>query len=77
MLSLIWARVQITRDDAERTIASPDRVTPGRAGRAIYQRVYQDEALGQTMLLRVILEETELERVVVTLYKTSKLQKYG
>ena len=28
------------------------------------------------MLLRVIVEETETERVVVTLYKTSQLEKY-
>ena len=67
----------ISREDAERTMAEPDRVAEGRKPRVIYQRRYRDALLGEEMLLRVVVEETELERVVVTLYKTSKLNKYG
>ncbi len=29
------------------------------------------------MIVRVVVEETETERVVVTIYKSSKLAKYG
>ncbi|HSH40118.1 MAG TPA: DUF4258 domain-containing protein [Chthoniobacterales bacterium] len=67
----------ISREDAELTIEKPDRVVEGRTPRVIHQRRYHDALLDQAMLLRVVIEETELERVVVTLYKTSKLDKYG
>lgn len=68
----------ISREEAERTMAEPDRVAEGRRRpRVIYQRRYHDALMGEEMLLRVVIEETELERVVVTLYKTSKLEKYG
>lgn len=68
---------EIDRYQAEQTLHAADTVVSGRAGRAIYQRRYFDRVLAQEMLLRVIIEETELERVVVTLYKTSKLEKYS
>ena len=66
----------ILREEAERTLAVPDRIAEGRPPRFIYQRRYHDALLGEEMLLRVVIEETELERVVVTLYKTSKFTKY-
>ncbi len=37
---------------------------------------YRDDVLRTEMLLRVIVEETRAELVVVTLYKTSKFGKY-
>ncbi len=66
----------ISREDAEQTLAVPDRIVEGRTRRLIYQRRYHDPLLGGEMLLRVVVEETELDRVVVTLYKTSKFTKY-
>lgn len=39
-------------------------------------RRYFDELLETEMLLRVVVEETGTERVVVTLYKTSRFRKY-
>ncbi len=65
-----------SREEAERTLAGPDRIAVGRPPRLIYQRRYHDALLGEEMLHRVVIEETELERVVVTLYKTSKFTKY-
>jgi len=35
-----------------------------------------DTVTGETMLLRAVIEETESEIAVITLYKTSKLKKY-
>jgi hypothetical protein len=32
--------------------------------------------MGETMLLRAVIEETESEIAVITLFKTSKLKKY-
>ena len=39
-------------------------------------RRYNDSTLRQEMALCVVIEETDTERVVVTLYKTSQLKKY-
>ncbi len=39
-------------------------------------RRYLDRSLGREMLLRIVVEDTQFERVVVTLYKTSRLDKY-
>ena len=39
-------------------------------------RRYFDEILEIEMLLRVAVEETDMELTVVTLYKTSKFAKY-
>jgi len=39
-------------------------------------RRYFDEIVGAEMLLRIVVEETDVELTVVTLYKTSKFAKY-
>ena len=39
-------------------------------------RRYFDKALQQPMLLRVIVEETSSEVIVITLYRTSQVAKY-
>jgi hypothetical protein len=39
-------------------------------------RRYFDRSLHQEMLMRMIVEETTDEIVVVTLYKTSQIEKY-
>ena len=70
------ARREVSREEAEQTQAAPDRFVPGKPPRVIYQRRYQDALLGEEMLLRLVVEETEMELVVVTLYKTSKIRKY-
>jgi hypothetical protein len=71
----LFARA-ICRADAEAAIRQPDRREPGRAPREIVNRVYSDIVTGETMLLRAVIEETESEITVITLYKTSKLKKY-
>ena len=62
----------------ERTGAGrgPDAVVPGRPPRRIFMRRYLDAVLQTEMLLRVVVEETAKEFLVVTLYKTSKFKKY-
>jgi hypothetical protein len=67
---------EISRADAEATIRQPDHREPGRPPRAVVNRVYSDTVTGETMLLRAVIEETESEIAVITLYKTSKLRKY-
>ena len=67
---------EITRDEVERTLAQPESVVPGYDARQVYMRRYHDKILEQEMLLRVVVEETETERVVVTVYKTSHIERY-
>jgi hypothetical protein len=62
--------------EVEQTIARPDSIVPGQWPRRIFMRRYFDEVLRAEMLLRVVVEETDSELTVVTLYKTSKFAKY-
>jgi hypothetical protein len=70
------SRREIDRAEAELTIRQPDAIAPAPPPRAFRQRRYLDKALQEQMLLRVLVEETDDELVVVTLYKTSKFKKY-
>ena len=67
---------EIDRAEAELTLRRPDAIVPATPARHFYQRRYVDKTLNETMLLRVLVEETDLETAVVTLYKTSKFGKY-
>ncbi len=67
---------EIDQPEAEGTLAAPEAVAPGQPGRNVFMRRYFDMLLGQEMLLRIVVEETAQEIVVVTLYKTSQIEKY-
>lgn len=67
---------EIPRQEAEAAIRQPARREAVRPPREIVTRRYFDTVTGETMLLRVVIEENEREIAVVTLYKTSKLKKY-
>lgn len=67
---------EIAREEADRTIDTPKLVAPGQPPRQIFMRRYWDAVLQRDMLLRVVVEETEDERVVITVYKTSQIGKY-
>ena len=67
---------EIDREEADRTLAAPEFVVPGQPGCTIFMRRYFDVMLQKEMLLRMIIEETVDEVVVVTIYKTSQIDKY-
>ncbi|MHB8067965.1 MAG: DUF4258 domain-containing protein [Desulfobaccales bacterium] len=67
---------EIDREMAEKTLADPELVVPGQTSRLVLMRRYFDQLLQQEMLLRVIVEDTATERVVITVYKTSQISKY-
>jgi len=67
---------EIDRGEAERAIAAPDRTIPGQRGRQVLLRRFDDPILRQLMLLCVVIEDRADEQVVVTVYKTSRLDKY-
>jgi len=60
-----------------RTIRQSDQIVPDEDNikRQIYQSVFSDEN-GKQKLLRVVIEETEDELVVITIYATSQVKKY-
>ena len=70
------ARREIAAEEAEKTISRPDSVASADLFRRIFMRRYFDSVLETEMLLRVIIDETETELVIVSLYKTSKFKKY-
>jgi hypothetical protein len=70
------AKREVQENEVERTIARPDSIVLGQGRRRIFMRRYFDAILETEMLLRVIVDETEAELTVVTLYKTSKFAKY-
>ena len=53
---------------------NPDQKVSGHRGRLVYQKKLPLN--GRKMLLRVIVEENNDSFVVVTVYKTSKFDKY-
>ena len=69
------AKREVPENEVERTITRPDSTVPGQWRRRIFMR-YFDAILETEMLLRVVVEETDTELTVVTLYKTSKFAKY-
>lgn len=67
---------EIPRIEAEQTLNRPEAVVPARAGRQFFMRRYIDIRFQQEMLVRALVEETAQEQVVVTVYITSKVDKY-
>ncbi len=67
---------EIDRAVDESVLADPEHVTDDPPGRRVLMRRYHDAMLGQAMLLRVVVEDAAEEMVVVTVYKTSQIQRY-
>jgi Domain of unknown function (DUF4258) len=65
----------IDQVEVERTIAAPELSAIDPPRRVVLMRRYVDGRLGRQMLLRVVVEETPEERVVITVYKTSQIAK--
>ena len=66
----------IDRAKVEEAIAAPELSALDPPRRVVLMRRYFDDHLGRQMLLRVVVEETRQERVVVTVYKTSRIARY-
>lgn len=66
----------IDRTIAEQTIADPEFTILDSPDREIRMRRYFDKIRQREMLLRVIIAEVGNEIVVITLYKTSQINRY-
>lgn len=67
---------EIDREEADKTLAEPEFVVPGQLPRLVLMRRYYDQVLQQEMLIRIVVEDTASEKVVITVYKTSQVTKY-
>lgn len=67
---------EIPRSEAEKTVSEPEFIAESGPSRHILMRRYVDSRHGQTMLIRAVAEETKEEIVVITVYSTSKIDKY-
>jgi type I restriction enzyme M protein len=69
------ARRGVLRQVVVDILAQPEQVVPGRDNRTIYQSRWDSEE-GKTYLVRVVVDEQIDPPVVITVYRTSKVQKY-
>ena len=66
---------EILREEADRTLEKPDLVVPDQPGRKAFMRRDIDLTLRAGLLLRIVVEETADELGVITLYKTSPMDR--
>ena len=64
----------IPREWIEETIKFPEQIVDGYGGRKVAQKKYVIE--DKEYLLRVVYEEEEELNVVVTVYRTSQVERY-
>jgi len=55
-------------------VESPGQIVSGYMGRRVFQRIYRKK--DEEMLLRVICDEVDEEKVVITAYLTSQIDRY-
>ena len=64
----------ISKDIVEKVIDKPDNKT-FEDGLTVFQRILS-EGTGQPFLFRVFVNKKRIPNLIVTIYKTSKIQKY-
>jgi len=69
-------RRQISEDLVMQVTQEPLQVVPARNGLECRQSRFLDESTGKEYVLRVIVNPERTPNVVVTVYKTSKVEKY-
>ena len=67
---------EIDQEEVNQALDQPTAIAPGQIPRSIYMRRYFDKVLQQDMLLRVVVEETIGEKVVVSVYEMSQITRY-
>jgi hypothetical protein len=73
---LEMARRQISEVEVESVLAAPEQTECVREGRAVYQSRIEWGEPSQTYLLRVVVDLDRQPPEVVTVYRSSKVQKY-
>ena len=70
------ARRGIDEDTARATLRSPEQEGWARPGRRVFQSRHEEPGSGKRFLLRVFLDVDRTPPVVVTVYRSSKIQRY-
>ena len=70
------ARRQITEEDVKTVLAKPEQTEMVREGRAVYQSRVEMGNPSKTFLLRIFVDIDPVPPFVVTVYRTSKIEKY-
>jgi hypothetical protein len=68
-------RRQIPAELLDRVLADPQQIVPERTGRKAYQSQL-DFGAGKIYLLRAIVDDRKAPPVVITVYRTSRINKY-
>ena len=68
-------RRAIPVDLVNKVLENPQQVVPGQGSKKVYQSKL-DFGKGRIFLLRVVIAEIKDQAIVVTVYKTSKIDKY-
>ena len=66
----------IEKESAKEVALRPQQKIPSRNNKIILQSKYLDSMQNKEMLLRVIGKRTEQELLIITAYKTSRIEKY-
>ncbi|MCL4557888.1 MAG: DUF4258 domain-containing protein [Deltaproteobacteria bacterium] len=66
----------IKEDTIRDLINQPQQEIPIQKGRVIFQNKYFDTSIKKEMLLRVIGKKVHNRFIVITAYKTSRIEKY-
>lgn len=69
------ARRGIERHVVEAILSQPEQIVDGQRGRKVYQSRAPDAA-GTIHLIRLVVDEHEMPMPVITVYRTSKIDKY-
>ena len=73
---LEMARRQISAAEVARVLAAPEQTEGVREGRAVYQSRIELGEPSETYLLRMVVDIDRQPPEVVTVYRSSKVQKY-
>jgi len=69
-------RREITQDDVRTVLANPEQMELVRKGRAVYQAKLEMGEPPKTYILRVFIDIDREPLYIVTVYRTSKIEKY-
>jgi hypothetical protein len=70
------ARREISQEQVRNVLANPEQIERVREGRAVYQAKYDAGEPPKTYILRVFVDIDRKPPYVVTVYRTSKIEKY-
>ena len=69
-------RRKITQEDVRIVLANPEQMEMVREGRAVYQAKFETGEPPKTYILRVFIDIDRKPPYIVTVYRTSKIEKY-